>query len=515
VRKSEIVVELKNITKRFPGIVANDSIDFQLRKGEIHALLGENGAGKSTLMNILFGLYQPDEGNIEMNGKPVVIESSNKAIRLGIGMVHQHFMLVQPFTVTENIIIGQEPTSGFKIDNRAAVRKVRELSDQYGLHVDPNARIEQISIGMQQRVEILKALYRDANILIFDEPTAVLTPPEIKDLLTIMRKLVAEGKSIILITHKLKEIMDISDRVTIIRRGKVVDTLPTSATNPEELAEKMVGRVVHFPQANERALQEDKDILVVKDLVCKNSQGQTLLNRLSFTVRSGEILGIAGVDGNGQSELVEALTGLRKISGGQMKLNGKDLTGLTPRQITNSGLSHIPEDRHKHGLVLNFTVSENMALQSYFRLPFTRRGFINRKEIDRYAERLVTAFDVRTPSIHTVTRSLSGGNQQKAIIAREIDRDPELLIAAQPTRGLDVGAIEFVHEQLLRHRERGKAVVLVSFELDEILNLADRIIVLYEGELVGEVLPHETNDQELGLMMSGGAKRSRKGAGHE
>lgn len=506
------VVELKQITKRFPGVVANDSISLTLRKGEIHALLGENGAGKSTLMNILFGLYQPDEGSIEMNGQPVTIDNPNKAIKLGIGMVHQHFKLVQPFTVTENIILGMEPTKGLKIDYKSASAQVAKLSEQYGLQVDPDSKIHDISVGMQQRVEIMKILFRGADILIFDEPTAVLTPQEIEELMAIMRRLVAEGKSIILITHKLKEIMEISDRVTIIRRGKVIDTVETNQTNPQELAEKMVGRGVSF-KVDKQEPQIGQPVLQLSDLKAKGKHGIPVLNGLNLEVRAGEIVGIAGVDGNGQSELIEAITGLRKIESGSIKLSGKEIANLSARKIIESGLSHIPEDRHKHGLVLDFSVSENMVLETYYQAPYSKGGLLNQRAIDEHAKQLVEAFDVRTPSVETKARSLSGGNQQKAIIAREIDKDPDLLIAAQPTRGLDVGAIEFVHKQLIEQRDQGKAVLLISFELDEIMNVSDRIAVIYEGRIVGEVLPQETNDQELGLMMAGSLERGGQSVG--
>jgi simple sugar transport system ATP-binding protein len=507
------VVELSNITKRFPGIVANDSISFKLQQGEIHALLGENGAGKSTLMNILFGLYQPDEGSISMLGKEVAIDSPNRAIELGIGMVHQHFKLVQPFTVTENIILGMEPRKGFNIDIRFAQEEVRKLSEQYGLRVDPTAKIEDISVGMQQRVEILKTLYRGANILIFDEPTAVLIPQEIKELMVILRNLVKEGKSIILITHKLKEIMEISDTVTIIRRGKVIDTVETAKTTVSELAEKMVGRNVSFKVVKKEA-SPGEPILEVKQVTARDHQGLPSLKGINFEVKAGEILGIAGVDGNGQSELIEALTGLRTIDSGQVVLKGLEITNQTPRHIAEAGLSHIPEDRHKHGLVLDFTMSENMVLETYFHPAYNRNGFLSYDAIDKHAEALIKQYDVRTSSIYNKARSLSGGNQQKAIIARELDRNPDLLIAAQPTRGLDVGAIEFVHKQLIEQRDQGKAVLLISFELDEIMNVSDRIVVIYEGEIVGEVRPQQTNDQELGLMMAG-STRVQKGAVHE
>lgn len=500
------VVELKQITKRFPGIVANDSISLTLQKGEIHALLGENGAGKSTLMNIVFGLYQPDEGSIEIDGKPVIIDNPNKAIELGIGMVHQHFKLVEPFTVTENIVLGMEPKKGLKIDYKSAAEQVRKLSEQYGLQVNPNAKIHDISVGMQQRVEIMKTLYRGADILIFDEPTAVLTPQEITELMAIMKRLVAEGKSIILITHKLKEIMQISDRVTIIRRGKVIDTVQTSSTNPNELAEKMVGRGVTF-KVDKQAPHVGASVLKLTDVSSKSKDGVAVLNNLNFEVKAGEILGIAGVDGNGQSELIQAITGLRKIDSGSITVSGKEISNLSPRKISEMNVSHIPEDRHKHGLVLDFTLSENMVLETYYKSPYNQNGFLNKEVINQHAEDLVKQFDVRTPSIENKARSLSGGNQQKAIIAREIDKNPTLLIAAQPTRGLDVGAIEFVQKQLIAQRDQGKAVLLISFELDEIMNVSDRIAVIYEGQIVGEVFPQDTNDQELGLMMAGSLKR--------
>lgn len=506
------VVELKQITKVFPGIIANDSISFKLHKGEIHALLGENGAGKSTLMNIVFGLYQPEEGSIEVNGEPVIIDSPNRAIELGIGMVHQHFKLVQPFTVTENIILGSEPKKRTRINYKKATEEIRQLSEQYGLQVNPNAKIHDISVGMQQRVEILKTLYRGAEILIFDEPTAVLTPQEISELMEIMKRLVAEGKSIILITHKLKEIMQIADNVTIIRRGKVVDTVKKSETTPQELAEKMVGRNVTF-KVDKKPAEPGSVVLEMANIVSNNKEGTAVLQGLNLQVRAGEILGIAGVDGNGQSELIEALTGLRHVDGGTVKLLGQDITNMSPRKITESGVSHIPEDRHKHGLVLDFSVSENMVLETYYKPPFNKGGFLNFDAIDKHATRLVERFDVRTPSIATHARSLSGGNQQKAIIAREIDKNPTLMIAAQPTRGLDVGAIEFVQQQLIAQRDQGKAVLLISFELDEIINVSDRIAVIYEGQIVGEVLPEKTNDQELGLMMAGST--AKRGAAHE
>ncbi|KAB2333109.1 ABC transporter ATP-binding protein [Cytobacillus depressus] len=499
---SDIVLELKGITKRFPGVVANDSISFQLKRGEIHALLGENGAGKSTLMSIVFGLYQPDEGEIYVNGQPVVMDNPNKAIEKGIGMVHQHFKLVEPFTVTENIILGMEPKNGAKIDIKGASKKVKELSEKYGLDVDPSATIDSISVGMQQRVEIIKTLYRGADTLIFDEPTAVLTPQEIGELLEIMRRLVAEGKSIILITHKLKEIMEIADTCTIIRRGKVIESLEVARSNPQELAEKMVGKAVNFKTEKQKATPKDF-LLDVKDLVVAGEKGRNAVKQLSFSLRAGEIVGIAGVDGNGQTELIEALTGMRPVQSGDILLEGKSIVNQSPRTISEAGISHIPEDRHKHGLVLDFSVSENAILQTYYQKEMSPNGFINKKAMDELSTRLVKEFDIRTPGIETKVRSMSGGNQQKVIIAREIERNPNVLIAAQPTRGLDVGAIEFVHKQLISQRDQGKGVLLISFELEEILNVADRILVLFDGEVVGETTPETTSDQELGLMMAG------------
>jgi general nucleoside transport system ATP-binding protein len=504
----EYVIEMNNITKIFPGIVANDNITLQVKKGEIHALLGENGAGKSTLMNVLFGLYQPEEGEIKIKGESVKITNPNVANRLGIGMVHQHFMLVHNFTVTENIILGNEPTKGGRVDINSAAKEIKKISEQYGLSVDPYAKIEDISVGMQQRVEILKTLYRGAEILIFDEPTAVLTPQEISELITIMKRLVQEGKSIVLITHKLKEIMEVCDRCTVIRKGKGIGTVDVADMNPDSLAELMVGREVNFKTEKTDA-KPDKPILEVDKLVVKDSRDISAVNELDLTVRAGEIVGIAGIDGNGQSELIEAITGLRKMTSGSIRLNGKELSTLPVREITQSGVGHIPEDRHKHGLVLDYTIGDNMVLQTYYQNPFSNKGFLNMKQINKKAEELIQQFDVRTPSKETPARALSGGNQQKAIIAREVDRSPDLLIAAQPTRGLDVGAIEFIHSKLIEERDKGRAVLLVSFELDEILNVSDRIAVMYEGKVVAVVDPKETNEQELGLLMAGGKRREK------
>ncbi|RAK23433.1 nucleoside ABC transporter ATP-binding protein [Anoxybacillus vitaminiphilus] len=505
----EYVIEMLNIRKVFGNFVANDNITLQLKKGEIHALLGENGAGKSTLMNVLFGLYQPDGGEIRVKGQTVKISNPNVANDLGIGMVHQHFMLVDTFTVTENIILGSEPTKGGKIDIKRAEREVRELSERYGLAVDPTAKIADISVGMQQRVEILKTLYRGADILIFDEPTAVLTPQEIQELIQIMKALVREGKSIILITHKLKEIMEVCDRVTVIRRGKGIGTLNVADTNPNELAALMVGREVHF-KTDKKPAQPGKEVLDIKDLVVKDARGVTVVDHLNLTVRAGEIVGIAGVDGNGQSELIEAITGLIKAESGSIKLNGKEILNLPPRKITEAGVGHIPQDRHKHGLVLDFPIGENMVLQTYYKEPYSKNGILNFKNIYDKARQLIKEFDVRTPDEYTKARALSGGNQQKAIIGREVDRNPDLLIAAQPTRGLDVGAIEFIHKRLIEQRDQGKAVLLVSFELDEIMNVSDRIAVIYEGKIVAIVDPKETTEQELGLLMAG-SKRKEAG----
>ncbi|OXM14585.1 ABC transporter ATP-binding protein [Paenibacillus herberti] len=497
-----IVAELKGITKRFPGIVANDNISFQLRKGEIHALLGENGAGKSTLMNILFGLYQPDEGHIEINGEPVVIDGAGKAIELRIGMVHQHFKLVKPFTVAENIILGNEPTKGIEVDIKSANVRVRELSDQYGLKVDPRFRIEDITVGMQQRVEILKTLYRGADILIFDEPSAVLTVQEIDELMEILRALAREGKSIIIITHKLKEIMALADTCTVIRRGKVVGSVNVKESSERQLAELMVGRSVNF-QVNKEKSKPGKAILELSGLTVQGEHGKAVVEDVTFQIRAGEIFGIAGVDGNGQTQLVEAITGMRKANSGSIKVNGKELFGASVRNVTEAGVSHIPEDRHKHGLVLDFTVSENMVLNNYYKEPYSRTGILNYKAIDDNASKLAQQFDVRMSSIHTEARQLSGGNQQKAIIARELTRDPELIIAVQPTRGLDVGAIEFVHKQLVEARNAGKAVLLVSFELEELYGLSDRLAVIYEGRIMGQMEADEKNEEQIGLMMAG------------
>ena len=483
------------------------TLPFKLKKGEIHALLGENGAGKSTLMNVLFGLYQPEAGEIKVKGKTVKVTDPNVANDLGIGMVHQHFMLVENFTVTENIILGNELTKAGMVNIKDAAKKIQKLSEMYGLDVDPNAKIEDISVGMQQRVEILKTLYRGADILIFDEPTASLTPQEINELIQIMKRLIQEGKSIILITHKLKEIMDVSDRVTVIRKGEGIGTVITAETNPNELASLMVGRQVEFKTVKSEANPTD-DTLVVKDLVVADYRGIDKVKGLNLTVRKGEILGIAGIDGNGQSELIEAITGLRKVKAGSVSINGKDITNKKPRKITESGVGHIPQDRHKHGLVLDFSIGHNIALQTYYQKPISKSGIMNYKKVSELAQKVINDFDVRTQGEHTPARALSGGNQQKAIIGREVLRDPDLLIAALPTRGLDVGAIEFIHQRLIEQRDNGKAVLLLSFELDEVMNVSDRIAVIYDGQIVDTLLPKETSEQELGLLMAGQKKNS-------
>lgn len=498
----EYAVEMLGIRKEFPGVVANDDITLQLKRGEIHALLGENGAGKSTLMSILFGMYQPDRGTIKVNGAEVRIGNPNVAGKLGIGMVHQHFKLVENFTVAENIVLGIEP-SKWVLDLRKASQRIRELSNRYGLNVDPDARVDTITVGMQQRVEIMKMLYRDAEVLIFDEPTAVLTPQEIKDLGGIMKNLVREGKSIILITHKLKEIKAYADRCTVIRRGKTIGTVEVAQTGEAAMAEMMVGRQVSF-KVEKKPAAPGPVVLSVESLTVKGSKKEERLKGVSLEVRAGEILGIAGVDGNGQSELVEAITGLQKAESGSVKLSGKEITGLSIRNRIASGIGHIPEDRQKRGLVLDYTLAENIVLETYYREPFSKRGILDHAAIRSYAEKILQSFDVRSgQGAVSAARSLSGGNQQKAIVGREVEQNPDLLIAVQPTRGLDVGSIEYIHKRLVEHRDKGKAVLLVSLELDEIMNVADRIAVMNNGEVVGVVQASETNENELGLMMAG------------
>ena len=496
------VIEMRNITKQFGDFKANDNINLQIRKGEIHALLGENGAGKSTLMNVLSGLLQPTSGQIYMDGQPVTIANPTDAKRLGIGMVHQHFMLVDAFTVTENIILGDEPTKSGFLDKKKSVEDLKRISEQYGMEVNPDALISDISVGMQQRVEILKTLYRGANILIFDEPTAVLTPQEIDELIMTMKELVKEGKSIIIITHKLDEIKKVADRCTVIRRGKSIETVNVKDVSSQQLADLMVGRSVSFK--TEKEPSDPKEVILsIQDLHVKDNRGLEAIKGLDLDVRAGEVVGIAGIDGNGQTELIQAITGLKKIESGKVSLRDKDITNLKPRQITESSVGHVPEDRHKYGLVLDMTLSENIALQTYYHEPFSKNGVLNYSYMDSYARKLIEEYDVRTTSEHAQAKSLSGGNQQKAIIAREMDRDPELLIVSQPTRGLDVGAIEYIHKRLINHRDKGNAVLVVSFELEEILNVSDRIAVIHAGQIVGIVDPKETTENELGLLMAG------------
>lgn len=499
----ENVIEMRDITKVFGGFVANDKINLHLRKGEIHALLGENGAGKSTLMNMLAGLLEPTSGEIAVNGQVVNLDSPSKAASLGIGMVHQHFMLVEAFTVAENIILGSELTKNGVLDIAGASKEIKALSERYGLAVDPSAKVADISVGAQQRVEILKTLYRGADILIFDEPTAVLTPSEIDELMAIMKNLVKEGKSIILITHKLDEIRAVSDRVTVIRRGKSIETVEIAGATNADLAEMMVGRSVSF-KTEKQASKPKEVVLSIKDLVVNENRGVPAVKNLSLDVRAGEIVGIAGIDGNGQSELIQAITGLRKVESGSIELKGDSIVGLHPRQITELSVGHVPEDRHRDGLILEMMISENIALQTYYKEPHSKNGILNYSNITSYAKKLMEEFDVRAASELVPAAALSGGNQQKAIIAREIDRDPDLLIVSQPTRGLDVGAIEYIHKRLIEERDNGKAVLVVSFELDEILNVSDRIAVIHDGKIQGIVSPETTNKQELGVLMAGG-----------
>ena len=507
------IIEMLNITKRFPGIIANDNITLQLKKGEIHALLGENGAGKSTLMSVLFGLYQPEEGEIHKNGKKVEIRNPNDATALGIGMVHQHFKLVEVFTVLDNIILGSETCNYGFIDRKSAREKIINLSQRYGLAVDPDAKIEDITVGMQQRVEILKMLYRDNEILIFDEPTAVLTPQEIKELMQIMKNLAAEGKSILFITHKLNEIMEVSDRCSVLCKGRYIGTVNISETNKEELSRMMVGRDVQFT-VDKAPSQPGKTILDIQHLsVASKLHKKLAVNDVSFKVRAGEIVSIAGIDGNGQSEFIQGLTGLENIVHNpetKILLDDVDITKKSIREKSKSGMSHIPEDRHKHGLVLDYTLEQNMVLQRYWEPQFQKHQFIKAKEVTSYSQVLIDKYDVRSgQGCKTPARAMSGGNQQKAIAARELDREHKLLIAVQPTRGLDVGAIENLHKAIIADRDSGHAVLLVSYELEEVLNLSDRILVMYEGEIVGELNPKETTPEELGLYMAG-AKRQQK-----
>ena len=505
--ENQYAIEMLGITKRFPGIVANDNITLQLRKGEIHALLGENGAGKSTLMSVLFGLYQAEEGVIKKDGQPVTIKDPNDANALGIGMVHQHFKLVECFTVLDNIILGVEPNKMGFLQKKEARQKVLELSQRYGLHVDPDAKIEDITVGMQQRTEILKMLYRDNEILIFDEPTAVLTPQEIDELMNIMRNLAAEGKSILFISHKLAEIMAVADRCTVLRKGKYIGTVETKETTMEALSAMMVGRDVNFHVDKQESTAGDVILKIENMTVASKVHKNNAVKNVSLEVRAGEIVCIAGIDGNGQTEFVHGLTGLEKLVSGKVTLMGEDISKAPIRRRSLLGMSHIPEDRHKHGLVLDYSLEDNIVLERYFEPQFTKAGFLRRKNIRQYAEGLIEQYDIRSgQGAVTMARSMSGGNQQKAIVAREIDKDPKLLIAVQPTRGLDVGAIEYIHKQIVAQRDAGKGVLLVSLELDEVMDVSDRILVMYEGEIVGELNPKETTPEELGLYMAG-AKR--------
>ena len=505
----EYIIEMCNITKEFPGIIANDDVTLQLKKGEIHALLGENGAGKSTLMSVLFGMYQPEKGVIKKNGQPVKISDPNDANRLGIGMVHQHFKLVHNFTVLENIILGVETTSRGFLKMDKARERVTALSEQYGLRVDPDALISDITVGMQQRVEILKMLYRENEILIFDEPTAVLTPQEIDELMKIMQGLAAEGKSILFITHKLNEIKAVANRCTVLRKGRYIGTVDVASTSKEEMSEMMVGRKVSLTVEKAPA-QPGETVLSARGLCVKGHGGaKNVVDNVSLDVRKGEIVCIAGIDGNGQTELVYALTGLAAPESGAVTLNGRDVTHAPIRARNAGGLGHIPEDRHRHGLVLDYNLAYNLVLQSYFEPRFCQSGFLKYDAIYEYADGLIEKFDIRSgQGARTVARSMSGGNQQKAIVAREIDRDPDVLIAVQPTRGLDVGAIEYIHRKLVEERDAGKAILLVSLELDEVMQLSDRILVIYEGRIVAELDPKQVTVQELGLYMAGSKKEA-------
>ena len=504
----DYAIEMLNITKDFPGIRANDNITLQVERNTIHALLGENGAGKSTLMSILFGLYQPTRGTIKVNGQEVKITDPNIANDLGIGMVHQHFKLIDNFTVTENIILGKEPKTKFgTVDLKSAEKRVAELSEQYGLMVDPKAKIQDIGVGMQQRVEILKMLYRDSDILIFDEPTAVLTPQEINELMEIMRNLIKEGKTILLITHKLKEIKAVADTFTVLRKGKCIGTYKVADVTEEQMAEMMVGRAVSFTTKKKEATPGDV-VLEIRNLNVKDVKGLPAVKNFSLTVRAGEIVGLAGIDGNGQTELVYALTGLIRPESGQIILNGTDITNMSIREHYVRGLSHVPEDRHKHGLILDFQLRENFVIHDYNTAPYVRHGILQNDEIDRQSNRLIDEFDVRSgEGKDSITRDMSGGNQQKAILAREVDRSADVLLVVQPTRGLDVGAIESIHNRIVQERDKGRAVLLVSLELDEIMNLSDRIAVIHDGELTGMIDRKDATENELGLMMSGALRK--------
>jgi len=499
------VLELRGITKNFPGVLANDRVDFDLRKGEVHALLGENGAGKTTLMNILYGLYSPDAGEILISGSAAHVSSPHDAIARGIGMVHQHFMLIPVMTVTENIVLAAEPkTGGVFLDYAGARRRVLEISKRFNFAINPDARIQDITVGQQQRVEILKALYRNADILILDEPTAVLTPQEATELFAILKELVADGMSIIFISHKLHEVLEIADRITVLRRGRKVDTIPRAGATEAGLARMMVGREVLL-RVDKKPSAPGETLLDVEGLDVVDDRGLQAVRDVSFQVRAGEIVGFAGVDGNGQTELIDAITGLRKVANGRVVVGGRELTTANADTHLEEGMGHIPEDRQRRGLVLEFSLAENLALHDYDKAPFSRFGWLNPRRVIAYARRILKEYDVRGGGPQTRAGSLSGGNQQKVVVAREVARNPRVLIAAQPTRGLDVGAIEFVHQRLVAERDAGRAILLVSLELDEILSLSDRILVIYEGRIVGEY-PPEVSEEELGVAMTGGGR---------
>jgi general nucleoside transport system ATP-binding protein len=499
---NNIVLQAKGITKRFPGVLANDKVDFDLKKGEIHVLLGENGAGKTTLMNILYGLYNQDEGKMLVNGKVAKIDDPNDSIALGIGMVHQHFMLIPVFTVAENIMLGDEATRRGMLDRKAVSKKVMDLSHQYGLDVEPEALVGQLPVGAQQRVEIVKTLYRNAKILILDEPTAVLTPQEADELFVIMRGLTERGVSIIFITHKLKEVLAVSDRITVMRAGRVIGTVTPKETDQAKLASMMVGREVILKVKKGKAKPKER-VLAVEDLYVQGDRGLETVHGVSLEVKEGEILGVAGVQGNGQTELAEALTGLRATKSGRVTLADMDVTGKTPRPIIESGLGHIPEDRQRHGLVLGYSVADNMVLCNYYLPPFARGMVIQQDAVDKNARELIKEYDVRTPSPFVPTSKLSGGNQQKVIVARELSRDIKLLVASQPTRGLDVGSIEYIHKVIIAMRNRGVGVLLISAELDEIMALSDRIAVMYRGKVVATVNAKDATREKLGMWMAG------------
>jgi len=510
----EKVIEMKNITKVFPGTIANDDVNFDLNKGEIHVLLGENGAGKTTLMNVLYGLYQQEKGDIYVNGQLANIKSPKEAIKLGIGMVHQHFMLVHNFTVAQNMVLGYETRKGLVIDMKKAEKDTKELSEKYGFNVDPKAVIQDMTVGQQQKVEILKALYRGAEILILDEPTAVLTPQEIKELGIILKNLVKEGKSIILITHKLKEVKSMSDRVTIIRRGKVIDVVNTKDTDIDNLAEMMVGRKVNLV-VEKKKIKTGDTVLKIDNLKVLDNRNLPAVRGVNLELKKGEILAIAGVDGNGQTELIEAVTGLRKAESGSVELAGKDVTNKAPKEIIETGLGHIAEDRHKRGLVLKFSLVENSILGYHYKAPFAKGIMMNYPKIREWSKKLIKNYDVRTPNEDVEAAALSGGNQQKVIVAREIEKDPEVIIAAQPTRGLDVGAIEYIHKRLVEERDNGRGILLVSLELDEVLSLADRIAVIYDGEIVDVLNREDATEQKLGILMAGGTLHKVENGGEK